>query len=254
MAAPGRAVCLVIVGGVLGSVAPALAQSTIIHTRKPPSEIWSPLHPLTIGASVEFETEHPTTEIEVPVTVDYNVSRYLLVHLEPQFGYIDTDKSDIGGLGDTETSVEYEFLHERRYTPSLTSQAGIRWPTASHAALGEPGIDYFLGLDLNKDLVYFELDSNLVFTFASSYQVQNSFEASLAVEVPLTHHFDLLAEVVRTMDAGPVKENGSADLTEGTLGWAWHPSAFTTLEQGFTVRSDGTWQLILGWQYSFGGD
>ena len=265
-----RAAGLLIVGGALGSAQPARAQSTIINTRRPPSDVGSPLRPLTLGASLEFETRHGTSEFNVPLSLDYNLSPYLLLHLEPNLVAIEGERIEnanqqvpgetksrrvnLGGVGDTETSVEYEFLRERRYTPSLTASAGLRWPTASNSAFGDPGVDYEIGLGVSKDLALFELDSNLVYTMASSSDMQNSFEASLAIEVPLSHRFALLGEVVRTMDAGPVQEDGSADLSEGTLGWAWYVSSFTTLEQGFTVKSDGSWQAVVGWQYNFGGD
>ena len=265
-----RAAGLVLVGGALAWAQPLRAQSTIINTRRPPSDIWSPLHPLTIGASLEFETRNGTSEFNVPLMLDYNLSPYLLLHLEPNLVAIEGEgienenkqvpgetksrRVNLSGVGDTETTVEYEFLHERRYTPSLTASAGLEWPTASNPAFGDPGVDYVVGLDLSKDLVLFELDSNLVYTMASSSHMQNTFEASLAIEVPLSHRFALLGEIARSMDAGPVEEAGSADLSEGTLGWAWHLSPFTTLEQGFTVKSDGTWEALVGWQYSFGGD
>jgi hypothetical protein len=29
---------------------------------------------------------------------------------------------------------------------------------------------------------------------------------------------------------------------------------FQTLEQGFLRKDDGTWGVLVGWQYSFGGD
>ena len=43
-------------------------------------------------------------------------------------------------------------------------------------------------------------------------------------------------------------------ITEGTAAWAWRATSFTTLEQGFTYKSDGSWEIILGWQYSFAGN
>ena len=266
----GRATGLLLLGGALGSAQPARAQSTIINTRRPPSDVGSPLRPLTLGASLEFETRHGTSEFNVPLALDYNLTPYFLLHFEPSLVAIEGERIEnenpqtpgatqsrrvnLAGIGDTETSIEYEFLHERRYTPSLTASAGLGWPTASNSAFGDPGVDYELGLGVSKDLALFELDSNLVYTMASSSHRQNTFEASLAIEVPLSHRFSLLGEVVRTLDAGPVKDDGSADLSEGTLGWAWQLSPFTTLEQGFTVKSDGSWQAVVGWQYSFGGD
>ena len=52
----------------------------------------------------------------------------------------------IGGPGDLETSLEYEFIHERRYRPAVSATSIIRWPTASDPDLGTPGRDYSLGL------------------------------------------------------------------------------------------------------------
>ena len=163
--------CLLVAAELLCWALPMHAQSTVIRTRKRPSETGSPLHPFTLGAGLEFQTDSEETELNVPLVVDYNVRDFLLIHVEPNFVYIDrkqNGEANLAGVGDLETSLDAELLRERRYTPSLTAQAGVRWPTASRSAAGDPGIDCLLGLGFAKDLVFVELDSSFVYTFATS--------------------------------------------------------------------------------------
>lgn len=57
------------------------------------------------------------------------------------------------GFGDLDTSVDYEFLRERRFRPALTAEARVRWPTASNSDVGADVTDYGVGLLLSKDFV-----------------------------------------------------------------------------------------------------
>ena len=210
-------------------------------------------------------------EYEFPLLVECNLARDLKLTLEPNFVYLSAKSKDartVGGAGDLETSFEYEFLHERRYRPALTATSIIRWPTASDPNLGNPGHDYSLGLIVSKDLVYCDLDLNLLYTFTGDPQEENNFEAGLAVEWHLTHKFDLIAEIVSTVGNGGIHgELGtltagesltnhlrSGDQVETTLGVAYHVNKYLKLEHGVTYASDQGWQFQFAWEWSFGGD
>jgi len=248
-----RAAWILALATTLGSLDAARAQSTVLRTRRPPSEIGSALHPLTIGAAIEVAPDSGESIYNLPLTIDYSLSRSALIHVEPNFVYLDRKQGggDSGGLGDLEASLDVEFLPERRFTPSATAQLGTRLPTASRAALGDPGVDLLLGLGLDKDLVFFEMGASLVYSFATSARSQDTFEASLAVEIPVRERFAVEAELVQTTGIGGRQ---GEDLSEGTVAWAWRANPFATLEQGLTFASDGTWEVILGFQYSFAGD
>ncbi len=174
----------------------------------------------------------------------------------------------MGGLGDLETSFEYEFLRERRYRPALSAQGLIKWPTATDADLGTPGHDYSLGLIASKDFVYFDADLNLLYTFVGDPAEHDNFQIALAVEWHLNHRFDVIAEVVSTLGGGGVRGQpgslsglgglsggaGAANETEGTVGLGWHASKYLKFEHGVTYKSHHSWQFVAAWEWSFGGN
>ncbi len=254
---------ILIVAGVLVLAQPVSAR--IVRTKVTPSErwlaavptTWSPLLPLTIGGGFEFQTDEDQTEYDFPLLMEYNFAETLKLTVEPDFVYIDSkskDGSSVGGVGDLETSVEWEFLRERRYRPALTAVGLIKWPTATHAELGSPGEDYTAGLIASKDFVYVDVDLSALYTFAGDLDQQDTVEIALAAQYPLNIRIDLLAEAVDTIETGYGAPGRAGNNFEGTVGVAWHVTEYLKLEQGFSISTDGTWQLLFGWEWSFAGD
>lgn len=171
-------------------------------------------------------------------------------------------------LGDLETSVEYEFLRERRYRPALNAEGAIKWPTATDPDLDTPGRDYSFGLIASKDFVYFDADLNVLYTFVGDAAEPDNLQVALAAEWHLNHRFDLIAEVVTTLGSGGIRGqpgtiaglgsarggSGGRNESEGTLGFAWHANRQLKFEQGVTYRSDDSWQFVAAWEWSFGGN
>ena len=261
---PGT-VRLLIAASVFAIVEPALAQVGILKTRPSSSSTWNPLTPFTIGTGLEFETDSEQTQYDFPLVVEYNPTQLLQFTLESAVTHIDGNAEDVRtvtGLDDLETSVAYEFLRERRYTPALTGIGLIKWPLASDSDIGSPGTDYAIGLIASKDLVYFDMDLNLLYTFSDDPDQQDTLETSLAASYPLNYKIELETEILHSFGTdswrgktGPGgAARGGADETEITLGFAWHVNPFLTLEQGALFRVDGTWQLLFGLQYDFGGE
>ena len=248
------------------SAQPALAR--LLRTRPTPLESWNPLVALTIGASVEYERDSEQSQFEFPFFIEYNFAPELKATLEPSVIHLEPRKAEdptLTGLGDLETALDYEFLRERRYRPALTAEAVVRWPAATHADLGDPGRDYSLGLVASKDLVVIDLDLELLYTFVGDRASDDVFEISLAAEWHLNYLFDLEAEVVHSfggtssdtgtgLASGGVIKRANADVTEGTVGLAWHVNKRLKLEHGAVFSSDGSWRLVLAWEFSFGGD
>jgi len=200
--------------------------------------------------------------------LEYNFSQKLKLTIEPNIVYISPktkDVREVGGVGDLETSVEYEFISERRYRPAVTALASIEWPTATDPDIGDPGRAYSLGLIVSKDLVFVDIDLSALYIFVDDRQNQDSVEISAAGEWHLNHFFDIEGEVVHSFGAGGIQGRPGSisgigtgdrgiDLTEGTLGIAWHISKRLKIEQGGVLRSDGTWQIVFAWEWSFSGD
>src|SRR5207249_10582855 len=109
------------------------ASARILSTKPQPSETFSPVLSLTVGGGVEYEADR----YEFPLLVEYNVTEPLRLSVEPKVVY----DEPVTGWGDLETSLEWEFVRERRYRPALSVEGIIKWPTATNAKLGDPGYD-----------------------------------------------------------------------------------------------------------------
>jgi hypothetical protein len=173
---------------------PASAQSTVFRTRRSASSSWNPILPLTFGVGLDFEKGDEQKELAVPWLLEYNFTEHVRVTVESGIKFLDSMDPEIGkteGLDDTETGVDYEFLRERRYTPSLTLVGLVRWPTATDGDLGDPGTDVSAGLTAAKDLVHFDLESNLLFTYTTDGDSSNLIEFAVAATFPLRYNWEL---------------------------------------------------------------
>lgn len=243
----------------------------ILKTRSTASSTFSPWSPILVGSGLEFQTNSQESEYDYPLLLEYNFTEKLKLSIEPNFVQIlakARDARSIGGLGDLETSLEYEFLRERRYRPALSAQGLIKWPSATDPDLGTPGRDYSLGLIASKDFVYFNIDLNLLYTLVEDPAQRDNVQIAVAVEYPLNRRFDVIAELVTTIGSGAIRGRpgsitgvggmiegaGTRNETEGTLGIAWHASKQLKLEQGVIYKSDRSWQFVVAWEFSFGGN
>ncbi len=229
---------------------------------------------LTVGGGVEYETDSEESEYGFPFLVEYGLSDALKLSVEPSYVAIRSKPGQVGdnvsGLGDLETTVEYEFLPERRYRPGLTAEGIVKWPTAADPLIGTRKTDYSLGLIGSKEFVQFDLDLNAVYTFVGSpsgVPLQNTLELSLAAEWHLTPVLDIEAEAVTAAGAGgrfrgtPGTLGGFGNLggpeqgqseSEFTLGLAELLNRRLKLEEGMILKSDGSWQTVVGWEFDFG--
>lgn len=247
------------------TLASAPASARITRTRPTPTERWNPILPLTIGGGFEFERDSEQRQYDFPLLVEYNFSETLKLSVEPNFVYIDGKTPDVNtvfGFDDLETSVEWEFLPERRYRPALTAQGLVKWPTSTDPDIGDPGFDFGAGLIVSKDFERFDLDLSMLYIFSGDSQREDSFELSLASEVPLNRFLSVEAEVVHVFGTGGVRgtsvgslggPSGGADETEATIGLAWQVNPYLKFEQGFVLRDGGHWQIVFAWEWAFGG-
>jgi hypothetical protein len=212
----------------------------------------TPFYSLVLGSSVEYQRDREQTEWGFPILIEYNFTGRLKLTIEPVFANIRArtpDGRSVSGWGDLETTLDYEFLSERRYRPAVSLEGAIRWPTADDPDLGEPGRDYTLGLIASKDLVLVELDFNALYTFTGNREQPDELEVSLAAEWHVNGYFDLIGEVVNVMPT-----RGRQHETEATVGVAWIVSRHLKLEQGIVFKERGQWELVSAWEWHFGGD
>jgi hypothetical protein len=224
---------------------------------------------LVIGSAIEYETDSEESDYGFPLLLEYGFSDALKLTVEPAFVLIRSKvEGSTSGFSDLETSLNYEFISERRSRPAVAAEGLIKWPTASPAELGTGKADYSLGVILSKEFVRFDLDFNARYTFVGSppgIQLKNTTEVSLAADWHLNDVLDLEAEVVTGSGAlrgqagalGGLGSIGASQLggseTEMTLGLAEQLSERLKLEQGGAIKSDGSWQAIIAWEWDFAG-
>ena len=255
--APVRWMFLIVAG--LLAAAPQRADARITRTKSNPSDTWNPVLPLTLGGGVEWQQTGDETDWDFPFLFEYNFTEYFKITIEPNYSYIeprvkDPDIPISHGWADLETSFEYEFLRERRYRPAVTLEGLVRWPTAEHAPLGDPGQDYGIGLIFSKDFVHFDVDCEARYTFVGIPDERDLLELSIATEIPINYRFSLIGEIVKSIRVGPHIPDAMGDELEATVGWSWRITKFLKLEQGVVFHERGEYQIVFAWEYSFSGE
>jgi hypothetical protein len=220
---------------------------------------WAAIAPLVLSVGLEYQSDSEQVEYGFPIDLEYNLTEKLKLILEPTYVSImskSEDSNSVNGFGDLEAAVDYEFLSERRYRPALAVEGRIKWATAEDPDLGEPGNDYTFGLIASKDLVYFDLDLNLFYTFLGDREQDDEVEVSLATEWHVNRYVDLIAEVSSVMRTNRVRDatNGSRNEIEGTVGLGWQINKNLRLEHGVVLKERGEWELVFSCEWNFGGD
>ena len=232
------------------------ATARITQNRASPSETWGTGLPLVIGGGFEYEGNNDQGLYDFPLLLEYSVSERLKFNVEPTVSYLESRSEDVrsvAGLGDLETSVQWEFISERRYRPAVTAEGLVKWPTASHTDLGTRGHDYRAGLLFSKDLAFIDLDLDFNYTWVADPGEQDLLEIALSSEYPVINHLvSVIAEVVHTVGTGA--SLGTTHQTEGTLGLAWQVNRFLKLEFGYSLKNDLRGQFVTAWEWNFEGD
>ena len=246
------ACCGLILVGLLATALPASAKILKTRMKSPQSRFLA----LTIGSGVEYESDSEQSELGLPFLLDYGVTNALTLTVEPIHTTIRPKVGKtLNGFGDLETSATYGLVSERRHRPAVAAIALVKWPTATHAEFGTGQRDYELGVLASKALVQMDLDFSATYTLTGSPpsgSLPNTFTVSLAAERDLGSRMDLLAEIVSgTSGSSGAPTPGESEF-EGTLGLAEQLTERLNLEQGVTVKKDGTWQIVFGWEWDFG--
>ena len=235
------------------AAAPAAAK--IVQTKSANSS--SQENDVVIGSGIEASDG----EVSVPFLIEWAPASALKLSIEPSFGAVRKDTGDwVSGVGDVDASVIYEVIRERRWTPSVALEGDMKLPSASVADLGTGTWDDTLALVLGKDVIWFDVELNASYTFSGT--ARDLAELSMAAEWHVNPAFDVEVELVGS--TGAVGRTGvgfgggfrrSVDLggseAEATIGIAEHADHFK-VEQGMTVKTDGSYQAVLAWEYDFG--
>jgi len=235
---------------------PGPAAARITRSKPSPSARWNEGLPLVIGGGFEFESNKEQAQYDFPLLVEYNFIEQLSVRVEPNVSKIESRSEDVlsvSGLGDLETTMQWEFVSERRYRPAVTLEGQIKWPTATDPDLGTPKNDYGMGLLFSKDLAVLDLDLELLYTFVGDGHEQDMMEIALASEIPVVNHLlSVIAEVVHTISSGASQP--VAHQTDGTLGFGWQVNRYLKLEVGYRLADNLNGQALTAWEWNFEGD
>jgi hypothetical protein len=260
-------------------VVPSLIVSSLLISSKPSSaRILKTRMPgqyqelaLTVGSGFEYETDGEESEYGFPFLVEYGFTKILKLSIEPSYTLVRKKAGgSLHGPGDLETTITCEFPTERRYRPGLSLEGTVKWPTAPRGDLGTGKSDYSLGAIVSKEFVQFDLDLEGLYTFVGDppgVHLQNTLETSLAAEWHLTPSLDLEGEAVTAIGAGgrfhgtPGSLSGFGNIggpeqgqseSEFTLGLAERLTSRFKLEEGAILKSGGSWQSVVAWEFDFG--
>ena len=249
---------------------PAPASARILRTR-PAGGDRRPLA-LLLGSGLEFETDGEETAYGFPFLAEYELTRRFKLGVEPSWILVRKKAGgQVSSPGDLETRLTAELIAQRRSRPGFSVESVVKWPTAHRPDLGTGRADYSFGAILSKEFVRFDLDANALYTIVgkpAGLTLNDTFEASVASEWHVGRDTDIEIEFVTAMGAGGRLHSRASSVggfgniggpeqghseSEFTLGIAEHLNPHLKLEQGGTLKSGGSWQFLLAWEYDFAG-
>jgi hypothetical protein len=266
---PARMLCHCLIVFILLALASAPASARILKTMK---SAFAAREHLTIGSGLEYQTDSEESETDFPFLLEYGFTEKLKLTVEPNWARIHRKaEASVSGFGELETAVTYDFLAERRYRPGLSTEAIVKWPTASPDELGTGKADYSLGLVASMAFVRADMDFNALYTFVGNppgADLKNTIEVSLACEYRLTRAIALEGELGAVFGSGGrfratgglgnrggvigASDEGGNEIS-ATLGVAENMNEYLKLEEGMIVYTDGSWQAVLAWEWAFAG-
>lgn len=228
-----------------------------------------------VGAAFEYTNDEEAQEFVYPFFAEYGLKSTLKLVGEWDYTQISSKVPAVtsaSGLGDLETSVEWEFVTERRRRPALTVEFGVKWPTASYPNICSGETDYTAGLIASKavrpDL---DFDFGVQYTRVGDppgFDLGNILEVSWAAEWEVRHNLTLEAELLISLEghargsvgspgtgvggAGRLFGGGGAEYELG-MGVAYHLNDFHKFEPGIVIQPDLSWQVLLSWELDFTG-
>jgi hypothetical protein len=220
-----------------------------------------------VGGGFEYETDSEQAQYDFPFLLEYGISNKLKFTFEPNLLNIRKSAgSSVGGFGEMETSLTYDFITERRYRPGFSALGLIKWPTASHPELGTGKADFTVGMIASKEFVHSDVELDALYTLVGTppgVQTQNTIELVLGGEWHVSRVIDLEGELDTKIGSGRFhghpgalgglgrRESGSE--TGATVGMAEHLNHYLKLEQGVVALTDGTLQAVFAWEWDFSG-
>ena len=206
---------------------------------------------LEAGAAIEFQTSSEGTETSVPLELEYGLTDWLSVLVEPVFLTAIRPKSGetATGVGDLEMTLQGRVVDESEFVPALAIAAEVKIPTATDSLIGTKAFDYSPYLIASKRFGAFDAHLNLGYAFLgnpSGVKLHNIVTYGAAGEYHLSDTWDLMAEVIGNTSSSP-RSTGTTTPTGDAPGIAGRRRAAATTTSGeAAVGAEAAGEEVIG--------
>ena len=153
-----------------------------------------------LSSAFEFQFGSSGKEYAFPLAIEYGLFKDFEILLEP-VPYVSVHpkgEKSIGGVGDTELTLNYLVVHEQRVLPAISLAGEVKFPTARKLQLGSGEFDYRIFLAASKRIGPVDFHANIGYNIIGSppgVNTRNPLDLALAAEWFVSKDFDLYAEV-----------------------------------------------------------
>ena len=190
-----------------------------------------------LEGTVEYQTSREGSETSVPGAIEYGVTRWFEILIEPVAYTAIRPKSGANatGAGDTEVTMTFRLRKESQFFPALATAAEIKFATANDTLIGTRKTDYAGYFIATKQLGQTDIHANIAYTVLGApagVSVNNIWNFALAGEWHATKSLDLVAEYLQNTsssaasespDSAPVANRRSAAFTAAATETALTP-------------------------------
>ena len=153
-----------------------------------------------LSSAFEFQFGSSGKEYAFPLAIEYGLFKDFEILFEP-VPYVSVHpkgEKSIGGVGDTELTLNYLAVHEQSVLPAISLAGEVKFPTARKLQLGSGEFDYRIFLAASKRIGPVDLHANVGYNIIGSppgVNTRNPLDLAFAAEWFVNKDFDLYAEV-----------------------------------------------------------
>lgn len=175
------------------------------------------------SSAFEYQFGKSGKEFAYPIAIEYGLFKDFEVLFEP-VPYVSVHpkgEKSIGGLGDTELTLNYLAVHEQSVLPAIAFAGEVKFPTARKLQLGSGELDYRLFAAASKRIGAVDLHANIGYNIIGSppgVNTRNPLDLALAAEWFVNKDFDLYAEITyQGSSLGSNNGTGSGEAADAPL-------------------------------------
>lgn len=191
-----------------------------------------------LSSAFEFQFGSSGKEYAFPLAVEYGLFKDFEILFEP-VPYVSVHpkgEKSIGGVGDTELTLNYLVVHEQSVLPAIALAGEVKFPTARKLQLGSGEFDYRIFLAASKRIGPVDFHANIGYNIIGSppgVNTRNPLDLAFAAEWFVSKDFDLYAEVTYQGTSLGSTKGGSAGGDTGD-------AAVTKIVKGAKAASESS--------------